>query len=130
MIHINVPGVSLHFKFNDNLARINTSLLRGKGKYIRTSNKRINYWYNYDLFINKLCNVSSYIVHLIAKTDKFPSNFIGLQHTFTVLSSEDVSNILPFDAKFTHLTVPVWAFKTVDFPSLHQNIKGTYTQLK
>lgn len=41
-----------------------------------------------------------------------------LLRTFTVLSSDAVASILPSDEKDTERTVPVWAFSTVERPSL------------
>ena len=41
--------------------------------------------------------------------------------TFAVLSSEAVMRLLPSCEKLTQRTVPVWAFRMVERPSLHQH---------
>jgi hypothetical protein len=51
------------------------------------------------------------------------NRWVGSPQTLTVLSSDAVSNMRPFEAKLTLRTVPECAEIVVDFPSLER--KGT-----
>lgn len=46
-------------------------------------------------------------------------------HTFTVLSSDAVTNVCPSLQKFTLRTVPVWALNTLDSPLLKTHTQAT-----